>query len=208
VKRLPAEASAQAGISSCYHVERKVRGRRGLLINMFVFCSVLTLVLKEIIWGKWKKVGKSGENNNKMFIGQYEHSVDEKGRLAIPAKFRRSLTSGAVITKGLDGCLFVFPKERWQKMAESIGELPYTKSSARAYARLILASAVDVEFDKQGRVVVPNYLRKYASLKTQAIVAGLYDRVEIWSRENWTKEMSKIDKEAGKVVEELSELGV
>jgi len=153
-------------------------------------------------------VGKSGENNNKMFIGQYEHSVDEKGRLAVPAKFRKSLSTGAIITKGLDGCLFVFPMDRWQKMAESIGELPYTKSSARTYARLILASAADVEFDKQGRVIVPNYLRKYAQLTTQVIVAGLYDRIEIWSNASWRKQMAKVDQEAGKVVEELSELGI
>jgi len=153
-------------------------------------------------------VGKSGENNNKMFIGQYEHSVDAKGRLAVPAKFRRTLTPNAVITKGLDGCLFVFTKERWQKMAESIGQLPYTKSSARTYARLILASASEAEFDKQGRILIPGYLRKYACLKSEAVVAGLYDRVEIWSRESWNKEIMKVDKEAGKVVEDLSELSV
>lgn len=174
---------------------------------MFVLCSVLTTILTGVIWGKWKKVGKSGENN-KMFIGQYEHSVDEKGRLAIPAKFRRVFKDGAVITKGLDGCLFVFTREKWSKMAESIGQLPETRSSARVYSRLILASAVDGEFDNQGRILLPNYLRDYAKIKKKGIVAGIYDRVEIWSEENWKKEMSKIDKEAGKVVEELSEIGI
>jgi len=141
-----------------------------------------------------------------MFIGQYEHSVDEKGRVAIPSKFRNTFKDGAVVTKGLDGCLFIFAKERWHKMAKSIGELPYTKSSARVFARLVLASAVEVEFDNQGRILVAGYLREYASLKKQAVIAGLYDRVEVWSKESWKKEMSKIDKEAGKVVEDLSEM--
>lgn len=153
-------------------------------------------------------MGKSGEYKNKMFIGQYEHAVDEKGRIAIPAKFRSVFKSGAIITKGLDGCLFVFTKEKWNKMAENIGRLPETKSSARVYSRLILASAVEGEFDNQGRVLIPSYLREYAKLRKKGIVAGIYDRVEIWSEESWKKEMSKIDIEAGKVVEELSEIGV
>lgn len=143
-----------------------------------------------------------------MFIGQYEHSVDAKGRLAIPAKFRQALKTGAVITKGLDGCLFVFAREKWQRMAESIGKLPVSKSSARFYARLILASASDAEFDNQGRIVLPAYLREYAKLTRSAIVTGLYDRVEIWSKTNWGKVSEKVDKEAGKIVEELSDLGV
>lgn len=150
-------------------------------------------------------MGKSGE---KMFIGQYEHSVDEKGRLAVPAKFRRALKEEAVITKGLDGCLFLFPQAKFKKMAESIGQLPYTKSSARLYARLILAGASDVEFDKQGRVIVPGYLRDYAGLKTAAIVIGLYDRIEVWSKSKWQALVEKIEPKAGEIAEELSDLGV
>jgi len=154
-------------------------------------------------------VGKSGEKQKQeMFIGQYEHSVDAKGRLAVPAKFRKALSTGAVITKGLDGCLFVFAREKWQRMAESIGKLPVSKSSARLYARLILASAAEAEFDNQGRVILPAYLREYAKLTKLAIVTGLYDRVEIWSKANWKKISEKVDKEAGEIVEELSDLGV
>ena len=140
-----------------------------------------------------------------MFIGQYEHSIDEKSRLAFPAKFRRKFAGGAVITKGLDGCLFVFAKDKWQKMAENIGQLPYTKASARVFARLILASAVETDFDNQGRVLLTGYLKQYAGLKRKAIVAGLYDRVEIWSEEKWKGEIAKVDKDAGRAVEELSE---
>ena len=143
-----------------------------------------------------------------MFIGQFEHAIDEKNRLALPVKFRRAISGGAVITKGLDGCLFLFTREKFQKMAQSIGELPLTKSSARLYARLILAGASDVEFDKQGRMVLPQYLRDYAGLTHNTIVVGVYDRVEIWSKTKWSKTVEKLDSKAGEIAEELSELGV
>lgn len=143
-----------------------------------------------------------------MFIGQYQHSIDEKGRLAFPAKFRKELSDGAVVTKGLDGCLFVFSRKKFLQMAESISRLPYTKSSARLYSRLILANACDLEFDKQGRVILPAFLRDYAKIKTEAVVGGLYDRVEIWSKKGW-RELNEIsDKGAGEVVEELSGLEI
>jgi MraZ protein len=150
-------------------------------------------------------VGKSGE---KMFIGQFEHSIDAKGRVAIPSKFRRDFQGGVVITKGLDGCLFLFSKARWQKMADSIGQLPTTKSSARLYARLLLASAVAEKFDNQGRVIIPGFLKKYADLKNKVVVTGLYDRVEIWDKKAWGKLEDRVDKDAGKIAEELSDLGI
>lgn len=143
-----------------------------------------------------------------MFTGQHEHSIDDKSRLAIPSRFRRALEGGAFITKGLDGCLFLFAKAKWQKMAQSIGELPLSKSSARLYARLILAGAEEVEFDKQGRIIIPQYLKKYAKLSKNTMVIGIYDRVEVWSKENWEKMISKVEDQAGKIAEELSELGV
>lgn len=143
-----------------------------------------------------------------MFIGQFEHTVDQKNRLAIPVKFRRTLANTAVITKGLDGCLFLFSRDKWQKMAQGIGELPLTKSSARLYARLILASAQEVEFDKQGRIILPPYLRKYASINKDAIVAGVYDRVEIWDKAKWGKTVERDESKAAKAVEELSQLDI
>lgn len=153
---------------------------------------------------KWIKVGKSGE----MFIGQFEHTVDEKNRLAIPSKFRREFKEGAVISKGLDGCLFMFSKTKFAKMAQSISSLPLTKSSARLYARVILASAQEVDFDNQGRIVIPGYLVKHSALKKDALVMGLFDRVEIWPKEAWGKEQIKTDKKAEELIENLSELGV
>lgn len=150
-------------------------------------------------------MGKSGE---KMFIGQFEHSIDTKSRIAIPSRFRKDFQEGVVLTKGLDGCLFLFSKTRWQKMADSIGQLPTTKSSARLYARLLLASAVAEKFDKQGRVVVPRFLKRYAGLKSKVVVTGLYDRVEVWDKKIWEKLEEKVDKDAGKIAEELSGLGI
>lgn len=150
-------------------------------------------------------MGKSGE---KMFIGQFEHSLDEKGRVAIPAKFRRELKEGAIVSKGLDGCLFLFSKTKFTTMAQSISSLPISKSSARLYSRLMLASAVEAEFDNQGRILIPASLRRFSSLTKTAIITGLYDRIEIWSKSNWEKESAKADKKAEEIVEELSELGV
>lgn len=143
-----------------------------------------------------------------MFIGQYEHSIDEKGRLAFPAKFRKDLQAGAVVTKGLDGCLFVFPKAKFKQMADSISRLPYTKSAARLYSRLILSNAGEIEFDKQGRVHIPPYLKSHAKLKKTAVICGLYDRIEIWSDKNWEEVSKKVSQEAGEVVEELSAIEI
>jgi len=143
-----------------------------------------------------------------MFIGQFEHSIDEKGRLAFPAKFRKDLLGGAVVTKGLDGCLFVFPKSKFKQMADAISKLPYTKSAARLYSRLILSNAGEIEFDKQGRVHIPLYLRAHAKLKKNAIVCGLYDRIEIWSDKSWEDVSKKVSQDAGEVVEELSGLEI
>jgi MraZ protein len=172
---------------------------------MFGFCSVLTGYLVGIIWFKWQKVGKSGE---KMFIGQFEHAVDQKGRLAIPSRFRKALKEGAILTKGLDGCLFLFPKEKWTKIASSIGHLPETKSSARLYGRLILAGASECEFDSQGRILLPQYLRKYSSIAKFVIITGLYDRIEIWSKGSWDRYVEKNEAKAAEVVEEISSLEI
>jgi len=143
-----------------------------------------------------------------MFIGQFEHSIDAKNRIAIPSKYRRIFEGEVIITKGLDGCLFLFTKEKWEKMASGIGQLPTTKSSARLYARLVLASATEEKFDKQGRVVIQGFLKKYAQLKEKVVITGLYDRVEIWDKKVWRETVEKADQNAGKVVEELSELGI
>ncbi len=143
-----------------------------------------------------------------MFIGEYNHNLDTKGRMAIPAKFRNLLKKGAVVTKGLDNCLFLYPKEKWEEMAQKFAELPISQSKARAFARHLLAGAVQVEFDNQGRITLPDYLRQFAGLKKKVIVAGLYDRLEIWDETNWNKYKKDAEKDSSNIAEALGEMGV
>lgn len=143
-----------------------------------------------------------------MFIGEYKHNLDEKGRLAIPSKFRKSLAKGAVVTRGLDASLFLFPKEEWGKLAEKLAGLPLGQSNSRAFARLMLAGAMDVDLDKQGRIVLPEYLRQYAGLTKASIVAGLYNRLEIWDEAKWESYKKKVESDADTVAEQLGELGI
>ena len=143
-----------------------------------------------------------------MFIGEYNHNLDEKGRLAVPVKFRSELKKGAVVTKGLDGCLFFYTIDEWKILAEKLSNLPISQSNTRAFARLMLAGAMDVQLDKQGRIVLPDYLRKYAKLTKKIVIGGLYNRLEIWDEETWKKYKSKTEKESGDIAEKLGELGV
>ncbi len=143
-----------------------------------------------------------------MFIGEYSHTIDEKGRLAIPAKMRAKLMDGAVVTRGIDNCLFVYTKEEWEKLAQKLAALPLTDSRARAFVRLMLAGAMDVEFDKQGRILLPNYLRVYASLKKQAVVTGLYNRLEIWNELAWKEFKEKTEQDTEDINNHLVDLGI
>lgn len=143
-----------------------------------------------------------------MLLGEYQHNLDPKGRLAIPVKFRENLQSGAIITRGLDSCLFVFAPKEWQALAEKLIALPLAQANSRAFVRLMLAGATDVEVDSQGRVLVPDYLRKYAGLKKEAVVAGLYNRIEIWDKENWNRYKQKTEGASEEIAEKLGELGI
>ena len=143
-----------------------------------------------------------------MFIGEYTHTIDDKGRLAIPSKFRTQLAQGAVVTRGLDNCLFLYPKNEWEKTAEKLAALPLTQANARAFSRLMLAGAMDVDIDKQGRVVLPAYLRQYASVNGSTVVAGLYNRVEIWNEQAWRTYQANAEKDSNEIAENLASLGV
>lgn len=145
---------------------------------------------------------------NVMFIGEYSHSIDDKGRLAIPAKFRALLKKGAVVTRGLDQCLFLYPIAEWKKLAEKLAALPLSQSNTRAFARLMLAGAMDVEIDPQGRIVLPEYLRAYAIVRKKVVLAGLYNRLEIWDDDLWTAYKQKTEKGSVDIAERLGELGV
>lgn len=143
-----------------------------------------------------------------MFIGEYHHNLDEKGRIAVPMKFRSELLKGAVVTRGLDNCLFLYTKEEWQKLADRLAKLPISKANTRAFARLMLAGAMDVEIDRQGRIILPDYLRKYASLKKKVVITGLFSRLEIWDSVVWGKYKLGTEKNSGDIAEALGELGV
>jgi len=143
-----------------------------------------------------------------MFIGEYQHSIDPKGRLAVPAKFRQALSKGAVVTKGLDDCLFLYSKTEWQKLADKLAALPIAKANTRAFARLMLAGAMEAEIDKQGRMLIPDYLRKYASIKKKVVITGLYNRLEIWDEIKWNKYKQGTETKSGDIAEALGELGV
>jgi MraZ protein len=120
-----------------------------------------------------------------MFLGEYSHTIDEKGRLTFPARFRAELAEGVVVTRGIDQCLFAFPMSEWQKLSQQVSGLPITDPAAREFQRLMFSGAADATLDKQGRVLIPQYLREYAGLNSDAIVAGLNTHMEIWSPEAW-----------------------
>jgi MraZ protein len=143
-----------------------------------------------------------------MFIGEYTHNLDDKGRLAVPKKFRSDLSKGAVVTRGLDNCLFLYTKNEWEKLAEKLSSLPFAQANTRAFARLMLAGAMDVKLDKQGRIILPEYLRSFAGLKKSTIVAGLYNRLEIWDQTAWKSYTAKNEKASNDIAEQMSELGV
>ncbi len=143
-----------------------------------------------------------------MFIGEYTHNLDDKGRLAVPKKFRMELAKGAVVTRGLDHCLFLYTKSEWKKLADKLATLPFSQANARAFARLMLAGAMDISVDKQGRVMLPEYLRNYADLKKEIIIAGLYNRLELWNQTEWKKYSKNAEKNSDAIAEQMGELGV
>ena len=143
-----------------------------------------------------------------MFIGEYNYSLDSKGRIALPAKFRRALRREVVVTRGLDNSLFVYTKVEWIKLAEKLATLPIGQANSRAFARLMLAGAMDVKIDTQGRVMLPDYLKKYAGMKKKVVIAGLYNRLEMWDEVEWNKYKEKTEKAGNDIAEQLGELGV
>ena len=122
-----------------------------------------------------------------MFIGEYNHNLDEKNRIMIPSKFREQLTDTFILTRGLDGCLVIYSIDSWNNITSKLNTLPFTKKDARNFLRFIASNAIDLQFDKQGRIVIPNNLKMHASLSKECVVIGTLDKIEIWSKENWDK---------------------
>lgn len=143
-----------------------------------------------------------------MLIGEYKHTIDSKKRLAIPAKFRKELGEKAVVTRGIDKCLFVYPLKEWEVFAEKLSKLPVGQSNSRSFSRVMLAGAQDVEMDSLGRIIVPEYLKQYAGLSKKVVVVGLYNRLEIWDENSWKGYQDNAERSAGEIAEKLSELGI
>ena len=142
-----------------------------------------------------------------MFMGEYNHTIDAKGRLIVPAKFREILGDNFIVTKGLDGCLFVYPNDEWTRFEEKLKSLPLTNKNARQFTRFSLAGAAACEVDKQGRILLPQVLREFASLEKDVVLVGVASRIEIWSRERWDESMNTYDGDMDEVAENMESLG-
>lgn len=143
-----------------------------------------------------------------MLIGEYKHTLDTKKRLSMPSKWRKELGKKLVVTRGLDNCLFVYPQKEWQSITQKIGQLPLGQADTRSFNRFFLSGAVEVEVDSVGRILVPDFLKDFAGLKTKVVLAGIYDRVEIWAENKWEAYKSRIEGQADQLAEKLGEIGV
>ena len=142
-----------------------------------------------------------------MFIGEYEHTLDEKKRVSLPKAFRNGLGKRMVMTRGLDNCLFVYSRSAWEKMAAKLQELSYAQADARGFNRFILSGAVEVEADGAGRVLIPDHQKEFAGLKKNVVFAGVSDRVEVWDVERWKTYKAGIERKADALAEKLGEIG-
>lgn len=143
-----------------------------------------------------------------MFVGEYQHTVDDKGRVVMPAKYRDRLEAGLVVTKGQERCLFVFPEDRWQLEVEKIHRLPRTSRQNRNFSRSFFGGASDQRLDKQGRLQIPPPLRAYAGIERDVVILGVADRLEIWDAEAWESVSADIDQGYADLEVPLSEEGV
>ena len=136
-------------------------------------------------------MAQSGEKwGINMLSGEYRHSIDLKGRIIIPSRIRDEMGSRIVITRGLDGCLFGYNEKNWNQIMEKLNTLPFTKRDARNFTRFMTSGAITLEFDKQGRINIPNYLNEYANLSRDVVIVGVINRIEIWSKEKWEEFMN------------------
>ena len=143
-----------------------------------------------------------------MFMGEYEHTLDAKGRLFLPAKFREQLGERFVITKGLDNCLFIYTQDEWTLLEEKLHKLPLAKKEARAFVRFFFSGATESEADKQGRVLLPQNLRTHAALEKEIVVVGVASRIEVWDKANWQAYTDVSDEVVSDIAEKLADLGI
>jgi MraZ protein len=143
-----------------------------------------------------------------MLIGEYKHMVDSKGRIILPSKFREELGERFILTKGLDNCLFGYSLKEWAVLEEKLKKLPLTSKEARTFLRFFFAGACECEVDKQGRVLIPQNLREYAGIQKEVFIIGVMTRIEIWSEDNWLKEMTNENLSVDRIAQKMEELGI
>lgn len=143
-----------------------------------------------------------------MFMGEYQHNIDSKGRLIVPAKFREELGATFIVTKGLDKCLFAYTKDEWKVFEEKVRKLPLTNKDVRKFVRFFFSGAVECETDNQGRIMIPQNLREYAVIKKEIVSIGVSNRIEIWSKENWIEYNDEENFIDGQLAEKMAELGI
>ena len=143
-----------------------------------------------------------------MLIGEYEHSIDTKGRLIMPAKLREDIGEKFVITKGLDGCLFAYSLTEWKNFEEKLRTFPLTNKDARALVRFFLSGAIECEIDKQGRFLSSSNLREFAGVEKEVVIIGVLSRLEIWSKEKWAEYSEKENKQADEIAQNMADLGI
>ena len=143
-----------------------------------------------------------------MLIGEYKHTLDPKKRLSVPSKWRGDLGQTLIITRGLDSCLFVYPQTQWQRITQKVSELPLGQADTRSFNRFFLSGAVEVEVDSVGRILVPDFLKEFAGLDSKVVLAGIYDRVEIWAENKWEDYKRDIEQKADELAQKLGEIGV
>lgn len=142
-----------------------------------------------------------------MLIGEFLHKLDDKKRVSLPSKFRKELGKKVVITHGLDNCLFVYPLAEWKKIADRLGELGMGQADTRGFNRFLLAGAQEVDVDAAGRILIPDFLKEFAGLKTQVVFAGVHSRVEVWNDKDWKTYKERIQKGADRMAEKLGSIG-
>lgn len=143
-----------------------------------------------------------------MLIGEYQHTLDTKKRLSLPAKFRKEVGKRVVVTRGLDTCLFLFPERTWRTIAAKLQSLPFGEQNARGMARFMLAGAAESDIDSAGRILIPDYLKEFAKLRGRVVLAGVSDRVEIWDEKLWSAYKRRIEKGAEDMAQTLGNLGI
>jgi MraZ protein len=143
-----------------------------------------------------------------MLIGEYRHTVDDKRRVSLPAKFREEISDDVVITRGLDSCLFVYPHDEWEEISKQLSQMSIGQSDSRGFNRFILSGAQEISIDSAGRILIPEYLQDFAEIKEQVVLAGVNNRIEIWDESQWDTYRDRIEEDADDLAEKLGEFGM